>query len=102
MSIKDDKTRGFKGWNVDPFTELQKAWKAINEGALLGVPHIVGRIYLKNGVVSKLDMNVILHEKEKELSFMEGDMIYFVIPVRPEDGIEGLYMKLDKVLRDAI
>ena len=101
MSIESNEMGSFRGWKLDPFEELQRVWKAINEGAPLGVPHIVGRALVKDGVVSGLEMNIILHEDENELSFREGDDVYFMIPARPEDGIDGLYVKLNRVLRDA-
>ncbi len=101
MSIESDGIGNLKGWKLDPFDELQRVWKAINDGALLGVPHIVGRASVRNGMVSGLEMDVILHGTEKELSFRDGDEVYFIIPARPEEGIEGLYVKLDRILRES-
>ena len=100
MSIEANGIWDVRGWELDPFEELQRVWKAINDGASLGVPHVVGRASVRDGMVSGLEMDVILHERENELSFREGDDVYFMIPARPEDGIEGLYLKLDRILRD--
>jgi len=101
MTIESDGMNCFRGWRLDPFDELQRVWKAIGDGAPLGVPHVVGRAIVEDGMVSGLEMSVILHEIETELSFRDGREVYFMIPASQEDGIDGLYMKLDRVLRDA-
>ncbi len=101
MRTKRDNFSRFEGWNLDPFGELQKLWKAITEGANLGVPHVVGRATIREGRILGLEMSVILNETEKEYSFCDGDDVYFMLPARPEDGIEGIYIRLNRLLGDA-
>ena len=101
MSIESGGTYNFIEWKVDPFEELYRLWKAINQGLELGIPHLVGKARVKDGKVVGLEMDVILHEREEYLSFRDGDEIYFVIPARPEEGIEGIYVKLNKILGEA-
>jgi len=100
MSIKSDKISHFEGWNLDPFGELQRLWETINKGTDLGIPHIVGRATIREGRISGLEMNVSLHEEKKEYSFRDGAEVYFVVPVSPEEGMEGIYVKIHRLLSD--
>ena len=100
MEVESGHHSEFKGWNLDPFEELQRLWSAINDGARLGVPHVVGRVSVRDGMVSGLEMSVILHEKPQELAFRQEGDVYFMIPAKPEEGIEGIYVKLNGILRD--
>ncbi len=101
MSTESDGVSGFEGWNLDPFEELQRLWKAIIEGVNLGVPHVVGRATIREGKISGLEMDVILHGEEKEYSFRDGNDVYFMVPVKPEEGIEGIYVRIHRLLSDA-
>ena len=101
MSLESQKISNVKGWNLDPFEELQRVWNAISDGARLGVPHVVGRATVRDGVVSGLELSVILHEAENEYSFRDGDDIYFMVPAKPEEGIEGVYIRINRQLSDA-
>jgi len=101
MEIQNKGTTAGYEWDVNPFDELYELWGKISEGANLGVPHIVGKVTLKSGKIGGLEMDVILHGDEEELSFRDGDDIYFMFPAKPEDGIEGIYLKLHKLLGDA-
>lgn len=91
----------FEGWNLDPFGELQRLWKAITDGVNLGVPHVVGRAAIRDGKISGLEMDVILHSEEKEYSFRDGNDVYFMVPAKPEEGIEGIYVRIHRLLSDA-
>lgn len=101
MLVKSGDEHRVMGWEVDPFEELQRLWRAVNEGSHIGVPHIVGRASVVDGKVSGLEMSVILYETEKEYSFRDGNDVYFMLPARPEDGIEGIYVRLNRLLGDA-
>ncbi len=98
MTAETGRSVGSTPWEIDPFEELYRLWKAITEGIQLGIPHVVGRARVEKGRVSGLEMNVILHETETELSFKDGDYVYFIIPAKPEEGIEGIYVRLNKIL----
>ncbi len=101
MLVKSEDEHGVRGWEVDPFGELQRLWQTVNEGKHIGVPHIVGRASVADGKVSGLEMSVILNETEKEYSFRDGDDVYFMLPARPEEGVEGIYVRLNRLLGDA-
>ncbi len=101
MLIKNDKTTAFKSWRLDPFEELQRVWGAITGDTSLGIPHIVGRASFVGGNVSGLEIKVVLHTEEGELVFKDGNDVYFIIPANPQDGLEGIYMKLNNALRNA-
>ena len=101
MSMGSEKNPVVGSWDLDPFEELRRLWQAINDGSHIGVPHIVGRASVVNGKVSGLEMSVILYETEKEYSFRDGDDVYFMLPAIPEDGIEGIYVRLNRLLGGA-
>ncbi|WP_297477607.1 hypothetical protein [Thermococcus sp.] len=101
MSLESKKISNVRGWDLDPFEELQRVWNAISEGSKLGVPHVVGRATVRGGVVSGLELSVILHEEEREYSFRDGDDVYFMVPAKPEEGIEGIYVRMNRQLSDA-
>ncbi|WP_297458051.1 hypothetical protein [Thermococcus sp.] len=101
MHVENKRTTWFRGWHLDPFEELQRVWKAVMDGAQIGVPHVVGKARVKDGVVSGLELSVILHEKERECSFRDGDEVYFMVPARPEEGIDGIYVRINRALVNA-
>ncbi|WP_297062336.1 hypothetical protein [Thermococcus sp.] len=101
MGTESDNFSRFEGWSLDPFGELQKLWKSITEGVNLGVPHVVGRATISEGRISGLEMEVILHSEEKEYSFRDGNDVYFMVPARPAEGVEGIYVGIHRLLSDA-
>ncbi|WP_010476935.1 hypothetical protein [Thermococcus zilligii] len=88
------------GWNSGPilapeaFEAIYSLWGEIVEGSQLAVPHLVGRARILNGVVSPIEMDVVLHTEERPLIFREGNEISFIVPVEPRNGPEGIYLKL--------
>jgi len=85
-------------WSVNPFNMLYQIWHEINSGAKFGVPHIVGTVKVDGSRIVEMEIEAVPHAREIKLIFAEENRIYFLIPIRVEEGIEGAYLRLIKAL----
>ncbi len=90
-------------WMADPFERLYAIWGPVMEmSGREGVPHLVGTIEVTGNSVTGIELSVVLHSQERHLSFREGNMIYFIVPLNPQEGVEGAYLRILDVLRDGL
>lgn len=86
-------------WEVNPLEVIYSAWGTIsamsdNRAKL----HLGGRMKLRDNTVVKLELWPALYEGELELTFSDGNEVFFLRPFDVNTGVEGAYLKLLEVL----
>lgn len=89
---------GDMGFKVDPLERLYELWPDIMEGENTAFPHLVGKARVGTGTLEEMELGVSLHSRRRELLFSDEGFVYFVIPVFPDEGVEGAYLRLMRSL----
>ncbi len=101
MQTLVEKPRPFQGERKDdPFKEIYSLWNDITDGAKVGIPHVVGRAEISEDGMKWVDLQVTVYTEESPLVFREQDDVYFVVPVRPDGGVEEVYLRIHRTVSD--
>ncbi|NJE10240.1 hypothetical protein E3E25_04785 [Thermococcus sp. MAR1] len=59
---------------------------------------MVGTAKVEDGHIGRIDMGVSFHDAPLEVKFSDEGDVYFVFPIDPQEGVEGAYLRLLKLL----